>query len=358
MRFVLIAMAITALSPRVIAQAQSQPAKPSPGAAAPPAVLTTTLSLEDPVPVLGAPPVPILSLPVACTSNGMPVITGYASADSDTSAIFRITTDHEAVVYRTSQITGLSNIFVQDIYAGNDPLVMLIAATPATIGKSFADRPAEPKFYLARFEDSGQLIDNTQLDLPFTPFRIARFPSGEYLAEGTRAQDIVLAFLRPDGSFNSYIDLYDDLRIDPKALEKSFGPGQGSVPRAAMRMYFAPSGNNILLISKGTTLPVLVLSHGGIVRSVPVAHSAEKVLDYFVTATPTVWTMRFSRSSSNGTVSEDITMDDISADDGHLIRHYATAPLFPSDIACGNAGEFNAIKFDDKLKALTLIRSR
>jgi hypothetical protein len=316
------------------------------------------LTFNDGTPILGAPKSLALTIPILCTSDGSSILQGLDPTNPNSPiAIFKITKDKQVILYHPSQLKGISSVQVIDIYPDKNDLIALIQAKPIVFGQPNKDDTEPLVPYIAVFDEQGTQKDLLPLDLPFVPLKIARFPTGEYLAEGRRNNEFALALLTSDGSLNRYIDIYSDLPITEKSVGSAFGGGQQSVSRAALFMYLFPTGDNILLVPTGTNLPIVELNRGGFVRSLKVNLPKDMQLGYFISATPTVWTTRFIHSSDGGLIADGITINDVSAEDGKLLREYQS-PLHPGLIACHDNNTFTTFKADTKSDQLLLLESK
>jgi len=218
-------------------------------------------------------------------------------------------------------------------------------------------------FYVAKYEANGDYRGSVELDLPFRPAQLGVFESGDFLLAGASGdrQHARVAMLRSNGQFIKFLDIEGDAALknsenaqkSPGVLPergKRFGEGFMDI---VLTSVIAADGPRLLLVRRGTNLPVFTITAGGEVNAVKLQAPADfNLMD--IKSTRDAWIVAFTHRIS-GSGGLETTIRAIDPQTGKATQTYTYSRAFGLWLACANGREFTLLmKSGEAFKILTL----
>jgi hypothetical protein len=217
-------------------------------------------------------------------------------------------------------------------------------------------------YYIVKYEENGDYRGSVELDIPFRPLQFGVFENGDFLIVGTTddRQSARVALVQSSGQFIKLIELEGDAQL--KTSDESDSPGtlpekgkrleegfMGALHRSAI----ISAGPKLLIVRKGTNIPVFAVNPGGQVNAIKIDTPKNYRIED-IKVTPTYWVAIFThRISDSGGV--EFAMYAIDPESGKLLHTYAYSRFPGFGFACANDQEFTfLVNINHKLKLLTL----
>jgi hypothetical protein len=242
-----------------------------------------TLDLTHVEPLVGLPAATVTGDPI-CSSGGDIFSEIYGVSDKPDVAYF-------PEIYSISKLREVKKIKLP-VPTGYKAFVLgsFFPATHRLVALILADQPLDPKTpqekgkltpFLSTVDRDGDQPNLVKLDLLFKPLKAAIFDTGEFLILGTDMVNLkpVLAIVHEDGSLNRMLDLdarkYEssqDLNqiYSRRANDSNTDAAQRLALDALSAAEFVPWGEEILLVQRGSTLPVYRFRSAALIGTVTI----------------------------------------------------------------------------------------
>jgi hypothetical protein len=309
-----------------------------------------------------------------CDSHGNPYVQVNRIVPPGNIQVLKFDPDG-LITFETSKITDVVEPKWISDFISDSALYMLIEGdtrteqrtTKTDDGKDRVDwvKTGEPKYYIAQFDSDGSYKGAMKLDLPFVPKKLSGFKSGNFLAAGIDASNVLhVALLDARGQWLRDIDFPKEKQESAdKTLQRSLGTNASSLEFASMLVAglasLFPYQGNILYIRARTGAPIYEIHEGGDAErrkiSAPDGYSVEYLLpsdrNWFVVA---IEQGKFTDAKSK--------LYEVNPSTGEVLARYLAEGAGQSksisegqsDLACFQAGEFISVRHKDG--KLTVLR--
>jgi len=252
---------------------------------------------------------------------------------------------------------------VLSTYANSDGLISLIEAREK---KDLMDPKAAKAraFFIVTSKDDGSSTVPLQLDLKFTPRKLASLASGRFVILGIDDANItpILATLNSDGTLFRILD-FDSRKYNKDSALKGVFNDQGATNSVTQRhmlaavsfSMFVPFGSGVLFVQPASNLPARLIGDYGELKEVRFSTPAGYLMhDILVSDTKRPLVARLEseadlRSFAEKHVSEnpDQILAEFSRDSGQLVRYIRVKGPQPGEISCATDNELTAIYFPE-----------
>lgn len=302
---------------------------PKPEGVDAPQIPAVTLDFEKQAAIPGAPMSQAWAVPIACSSEGVPVVV-YPSTVNLSPEHTLSAADFMPAIYSldpkgghgfsASAAPGLydvsfhgyfasaSDVFIEVRARDDDTQVTRSLHTPQG-DKTQNFYTGKQHEYLLKFDLDGSFKKAFRAPDAYNFIRIAPLPDDTFIAlaydTGNRAPQLML--LDSDLQFLRPIDIPEAMANDPKVAQGETG-GIFNVIRATTRLsgwQFTSARGSVLLYQRDASAPVVEVSPGGRIREVPIQAPDGYDLHLVLTAND-LWLMQFRRKGLPDTGSIDI----------------------------------------------------
>jgi hypothetical protein len=315
-----------------------------------------------PVPQVGASP--LMGDPIHCAPDGTAFLDlPQPPPTFDTHVIYSVDHSQKVVSFPVYQIQGLSGITLLSYYPSDSEVAFLVYATKKEdqpLTNSDSDTfPAKGQYFIALFDRDGKFDKLDTLDLPFVPKNLAIFDSGDMVVLGYDQNNQLsrMALLDSSGSLLRYFDPQSALSANN--IGKSFGQGFGgsALNEALSTAQFVPYEHNLLLVSRGSRLPVQILRESGVDREVPLDLPAGEMISTFIPSTGPNWYVRSMVPSGSHGLGKSVSVYQIDPETGKPIKNLSMGLLILA-VGCERDGKFSAFRYDEDKKQVLLLEGQ
>src|SRR6185312_6343203 len=222
---------------------------------------TKTLDLSIGKPLTDLPAYTVIGSPVQCSATGTTYLDIYA--DSSSLGVSEFPQNYDRFI-------------VLSTYANSDGLISLIEAREK---KDLMDPKAAKAraFFIVTSKDDGSSTVPLQLDLKFTPRKLASLASGRFVILGIDDANItpILATLNSDGTLFRILD-FDSRKYNKDSALKGVFNDQGATNSVTQRhmlaavsfSMFVPFGSGVLFVQPASNLPARLIGDYGELKEV------------------------------------------------------------------------------------------
>jgi hypothetical protein len=308
-----------------------------------------------------------------CDSHGNPYVMVTRILPPNSIQVLKFDPDG-LITFETSKITDVVEPKWVSDFISDSQLYMLVEGdtrteqrtTKTDDGKDRVDwvKTGEPKYYIAQFDSDGSYKGAMKLDLPFVPKKLSGFKSGNFLAAGIDASNVIhVALLDARGQWLRDVDFPKEKQESAdKTLQRSLGTSASSPEFASMLVVglasFFPYQGSVLYIRARTGAPIYEIREGGDAQrlkiSAPEGYSVEYLLpsdrNWFVVSTE-----QGKMTDAKSKIYE------VNPSTGEVLARYLAEGAGhaksitegQSDLACFHEGEFISVRHKDgKLSVL------
>jgi hypothetical protein len=326
-----------------------------------------------PVPALAAESV---TRPSFCDADGR-IILRMAMPDTGIKDPVSVSKDGKTIIrFGAEKVNDipqplLASFFVlkSDLYIlahGSTPLGYEIKLrTPS--GEIIRQPATKSSKYVAHFDHDGNYAGAVSLDLPFRPFNVGVFETGDFLISGIDRDGPRLAIVGSNGQLQRFIELKDDIHLEdaPDASAKNTDPN--AFPRFATSqdhkesLFDLVSGTQItqdgpnLLLFRPLQGPVFSISASGEVQVHKLRNIENGYHLFTMKAAGGEWIVELMREIQTPAPATQFLTYAFDPKTGNPVRQY----LFPDDLAwglaCTDGNEFTFVNSDPQAMSVKLV---
>ena len=321
---------------------------------------SSNVQFDDGIPLSGINASPVMTDPIKCSPDGVAFLDFLQPPMFQLHAVYSVSPSKKITKFSLGQIPGISDMTLNGYYPGNYKVAFLLlakkhdmVALPHSDAKE--DSPRDLQYFIALFDRDGKYDKLLSLNLPFRPMQVALFDSGKIVVLGhDEINDLSkIAFLDTDGSLMRYLDPTSTIAAD-KTISKSFGGTNGSALIEALgTAQFVPFEEAILLVSRGSRLPIEIIRESGIARQVELDLPDDEVISTFIPSTSRNWYVRSMIPRGSQGLPKSLAVYQIDPQTGMRTRDYSIGVFIPA-IGCETDGSFSAFLYDNKKNQIQL----
>lgn len=303
---------------------------------------------------------PDIVLPVDCLSDGTVIVAQLIPpAFNDIGITVALASKPEgAISIDKSRVPGFAHLQFWRYSATKQEIVVLAEGTKAQNSFSGDAPPPYSKFLLI-FDRDGNFTKAILLDIPFEPVRFGVLKSGNFVVTGfDRTNNLPkVAIVGRDGTVIHFLDMNLETHSQVQdAYAKALGGHADDLVTSLGMQQMLPYGDNILLISSRTDLPVLEISDAGVIRSTVIQKPKNARIESFIPSDTGRWMIRMSRGASDA--NREYFLFEADPESGELLRRFEMkTPSTFNAFACASPNSFTAFRIDspDKKPQLMLM---
>jgi hypothetical protein len=308
--------------------------------------------------------------PMGCTPDGSIFIEAAPRSDFTDIGLSSVAVGNDGLTGTSFSIATISDLHdarLRSYFATESEVVVLVNATPddalstskrVTVVPSTGQRiEREVKSgtrhdYLATFDRQGNYKGAAELDVPFTPRRIAVFNSGLFLVIGFDTDKKTrFAFVNADGSLQRFLDTEKPLLGSEKMMEalgllKAQSPEFRANPHPELGLAEIVAFHDNLLFVLGGMTWILEISPSGAIRRIAIDVPTGLVIDHLIPSERMLYVAMRRFGADHATQDADEVFYEVSPANGALTKRFDTAPEYVSAIACEHDGDFLALAYD------------
>jgi hypothetical protein len=270
----------------------------------------------------------MLMIPVKCDSEQNVYVRGYLKGDTFGAPLTRISADGTKTTdFNLRKVQGFEKAQIDDFTLGLRQEVYLLGSTAANGAR------------IAKFTDAGEFESSVTVDAPFSPQRIAVFPSGQFLIRGAELNEKTevptgrpfTALVDNSGKILSRLELSQDVGSSP-----SPGEDQKQKNAAAMEMgavYVAEDGNIYIMRVTNPAVIYVLDSSGNQQRRLEIAPPEKGFNPVTFKVAYGKIVVEFDRSLESSAGSEQI-YSLIETGTGERLIDYVSPPQVGGTLAC------------------------
>lgn len=234
----------------------------------------TTLTFVHAAKLSGLPQSPLIMSPLQCTPAGALFFQLPLPPKFMTHAFVTVTAKGRVTVNaHAANISGFDGFRQGAVFPRDKYVYEMVEGQYGAAG----EKPAWKEF-IAKYETNGSLkslIPLTHISSP--PIRFAVLPSGRFILLGKdyATMEPLLVMLDNDGTHPLPLDLFGSQFYSTRELNRFYprvahdNPVGNGLDRVLSAVQFVSYGENVLLVQTGTNFPVVEISDGGILRTIP-----------------------------------------------------------------------------------------
>jgi hypothetical protein len=359
MRQLISCVALLVISVSALGQRSSTPKS---SASAPPPFYR--ISFRRGAPVAGVSATGAVVLPYECTNDGTAFVNMVIPASPDGQPAARsphfskyspptelvsISESGEAHDFRLDQLDDFYDIQERGYFASDSNVAFLIrAAREDQQGKqsyvvSDGSRletnrnVADHHMYLAIFDRGGTYKKSVLLDETFVLQQVGVFPSGTLLSLGFDKQDHApkVVLLKDDGTLLRILDVPKNAAPD-SMLANQNGKGPAVYVK---RTQLVPHGKSIILVQNKESFPLLEVNEAGEIRTILPKLPQGMLVNEVIPSDQGLYVQI--------NAPPDGLLDEISEQDGVVLRRFRIEAKSPYNVACVRKGSFLSFDFGD-----------
>jgi len=319
---------------------------------------------------------PFLAAPIMCGADGEIFFrTASSTAVADLIAVSR---DGKKIIsFSRNKINDILNPSPITFFTRGSEIYILVRGSTRE-GKTLTLRRPDgstenqevssSREFIARFKADGTYLGAVALEMPFRPFQIGVFPSGDFLIAGATKdmQDTRVALVKSNGQFQRFVELKDDIRLRSQSDDET-NASSSALPRtgkhfgdgfleAAQISSIVSDGPNLLLVRTGQRVPVFSISPGGEAKAIRL-DTPDGYNLWDLRTTRDLWIALYTHRLAEGAGVEFSSMA-IDPKTGKALEVYSY-PKFPGfGLACSDGIQFSFLVRDgDTLRIVKLISS-